>query len=69
MHAFHQLAEMVDPRSPGSALAGLAVVITHIKPHLFAGDEARDVVRRQLHERNDLGLRLIFAEQGDPLEL
>lgn len=69
MHAFHQLAEMVDPRTPEAALAGLSVVITHIKPHLQAGEEARAVVSRQLHERNDLGLRLIFAEQGKPFEL
>jgi 3',5'-cyclic-nucleotide phosphodiesterase len=69
MHAFHQLAGMVDPRSPETALAGLTVVITHIKPHLDAGEEARDVVSRQLHERNDLGLRFIFAEQGKPFEL
>ncbi len=69
MHAFHQLAEMVDPRSPETSLAGLTVVITHIKPHLNAGEEARAVVSRQLHERNDLGLRLLFAEQGKPFEL
>jgi 3',5'-cyclic-nucleotide phosphodiesterase len=69
MHAFHQLARMIDPRSPESALAGLTVVVSHIKPHLDAGEEARVVVRRQLHGRNDLGLHLIFAEQGKPFEL
>jgi len=69
MHAFQQLAEMVDPRGPETALAGLTVVVTHIKPQLTAGEEVRDVVRRQLHERNDLGLRLIIAEQGKPFEL
>jgi 3',5'-cyclic-nucleotide phosphodiesterase len=69
IHAFRQLAAMVDPRSPETALTGLSVVITHIKPHLDAGEETRDIVRRQLHERNDLGLHLVFAEQGKPLEL
>jgi 3',5'-cyclic-nucleotide phosphodiesterase len=69
MHAFRQFAEMLDPRRPETALAGLTVVITHIKPHLDAGEAAREVVRRQLHERNDLGLHLIFAEQGKPFEL
>jgi len=69
MHALRQFAEMVDPRRPETALAGLTVVITHIKPHLDAGEEAREVVRRQLHERNDLGLRLVFAEQGKPFAL
>jgi len=69
MHAFRQFAEMVDPRRSDAALAGLTVVITHIKPHLDAGEETRDVVMRQLHARNDLGLRLLFAEQGEPFEL
>jgi 3',5'-cyclic-nucleotide phosphodiesterase len=69
MHAFHRLAEMVGPRSPETALAGLTVVITHIKPHLDAAEEACAVVSRQLRERNDLDLRLIFPEQGKPFEL
>jgi len=60
---------MVDPEGPETALGGLKVVVTHIKPQLDAGEEVRDVVRRQLQERNDLGLRLIFAEQGRPFEL
>ena len=69
MHAFQQLAKMVDPQTPENALDGLTVVVTHIKPQLHAREEIRDVVRRQLHERNDLGLRLVFAEQGRPFEL
>ncbi len=69
MRAFRQLAEMVTPRRPETALQGLSVVITHIKPHLDAGQETRHVVRRQLQEQNDLGLRLVFAEQGEPFEL
>jgi 3',5'-cyclic-nucleotide phosphodiesterase len=69
IRAFRQLAEMVDPQRPETALAGLTVVITHIKPHLDAGEETREVVKRQLHERNDLGLHLVFAEQGRPFNL
>jgi 3',5'-cyclic-nucleotide phosphodiesterase len=69
MHALHQLADMVDPNSPETALAGLSVVVTHIKPHLDTGEQAREVVKRQLDERNDLGLRLLFPEQGEPFEL
>jgi cAMP phosphodiesterase len=69
MQAFHQLAEMVDSQEPETALAALRVVITHIKPHLDAGEEACAVVGRQLLERNDLGLHLIFLEQGRPFEL
>ncbi len=69
MHAFRQLAGMVEPRRPETALAGLTVVITHIKPHLGAGEETRAVVERQLHQQNDLQLRLVFAEQARPFEL
>jgi len=69
MRAFRQLAGMVDPRRPETALAGLGVVITHIKPHLGVGEQTPDVVRRQLQEQNDLALRFVFAEQGEPLEL
>jgi 3',5'-cyclic-nucleotide phosphodiesterase len=69
MHALRQFAEMVDPRRPETALAGLTIVVSHIKPHLGAGEETRDAVKRQLSERNDLGLRLVFAEQGEPFEL
>jgi 3',5'-cyclic-nucleotide phosphodiesterase len=69
MHAFRQLAGMIDPGRPETALAGLTVVITHIKPHLDTGEKTRDVVARQLHEQNDLQLRLVFAEQARPFEL
>jgi len=69
MHALHELAGMVDPRRPETALAGLTVVVSHIKPRLVAGEETRTVVERQLRERNDLRLRLVFAEQGRPFEL
>jgi 3',5'-cyclic-nucleotide phosphodiesterase len=69
MHAFHQFAETVDPQSPETALAALTVIITHIKPHLDAGEEAHVIVGRQLERRNDLGLRLVFPEQGRPFEL
>jgi 3',5'-cyclic-nucleotide phosphodiesterase len=69
MRALRQLAELVAPRRPQTALQGLSVVVTHIKPHLGTGQEARHVVRRQLREQNDLGLRLVFAEQGESFEL
>ena len=69
MRALRQLAELVAPQRPETALTGLAVIITHIKPHLDAGEETRDVVKRQLQEQNDLGLHLVFAEQGEPFEL
>lgn len=69
MHAFRQLAEIVEPRRPETALAGLNVVIMHIKPHLGAGEETRAVVERQLRRQNVLQLRLVFAEQARSFEL
>ena len=69
MRAFRQLAGLVAPQRPETALTGLAVVITHIKPHLDAGEETRNAVTRQLREQNDLGLHLVFAEQGEPFDL
>jgi 3',5'-cyclic-nucleotide phosphodiesterase len=36
---------------------------------LDAGEETREVVKRQLREQNDLGLHFIFAEQGKPFGL
>jgi 3',5'-cyclic-nucleotide phosphodiesterase len=69
MCAFRQLARMVDPHVPQTALSGVTVVITHIKPHLDVGEEPRDAVIRQLRQQNDLRLRLVFAEQGKSFEL
>jgi cAMP phosphodiesterase len=44
-------------------LRDLPVVITHIKP--FASSEE---IKRELHESNDLHLKLMFAEQAKVLE-
>ena len=69
MRAFRQLAELVAPQGPETALTGLTVVITHIKPHLDTGEKTRDAVRRQLQQQNDLGLHFVFSEQGEPFDL
>lgn len=45
------------------ALRELPVVITHIKPF-----SSREEIKRELHESNDLQLKLIFAEQAKVLE-
>jgi 3',5'-cyclic-nucleotide phosphodiesterase len=69
MHAFRQLAALVDAEHPQEALRDLTVIITHIKPDLSAGIDPREVVKRQLHEHNTLGLRLVFAQQGKRYQL
>lgn len=45
-------------------LQGLPVVITHIKPS--AGNEA--AIRSELNAANSLRLKLVFPEQGQPLQ-
>lgn len=64
LHAFRQLATLVDPVSPQGALAGLNVVITHIKPDFSAGRPPAERVQEELAAGNDLGLAFRFAEQG-----
>ncbi len=61
------LANEVDPAHPEQALKGLRVVVTHIKPSL-EGPSPRDLIRKQLTERNNLGIELIYPEQGQRLE-
>lgn len=69
MRAFRKLAELVDVTRPMEALSGFNVVIVHIKPDLAAAGDVTERVKKQLHAHNDLGLNLIFAEQGKPFEL
>ncbi|MFC1813469.1 MBL fold metallo-hydrolase [Thermodesulfobacteriota bacterium] len=69
IRAFNQLASMVDAKRPKAALEGLTVIITHIKPDLLSGKNPRQIVKEQFKAHNDLGLRLIFAEQGNRLDI
>lgn len=64
----HVLAEAVDVDHPKAALAGVNVVVTHIKP---AGpkNQAREAIIAELNKANDLGVRFLFPKQGDLLEL
>lgn len=68
MTEMHALARTVDPAKP-SALKDLRVVVTHIKPSINPRENHRKTIQSQLEKRNDLGLRLIFAEQGQRLLL
>lgn len=69
MHAFRKLAGLVDSNNPQKALSGLNVIITHIKPDLTSHRTPAEIIREQLLSHNDLGLNLLFAEQGKPMEL
>lgn len=64
MAELHTLAQLVDASNPREALAGLPVVVTHIKPVLQRIEPPRNVIARQLEQLNDLGVDFIFPAQG-----
>ena len=68
MKELHRLAETVDPKQPSTALNGMLVMVTHIKPSLQADTPRRDQIKKQLEEANDLGVTFAFPEQGDRIE-
>ncbi len=62
-----RLALAVDPAHPDSALSGLTIVVTHVKPTLYEADASPDLrgqVRRELDAMNTLGVTFVLAEQG-----
>jgi 3',5'-cyclic-nucleotide phosphodiesterase len=69
MTAFRKLSVIVDPQNPAQSLNGLRVIITHIKPDLSAGNPPREIIEKQLHSHNDLGLNFLFARQGRKYDL
>ncbi len=69
MSSLRRLAALVDPENPQQALAGLTLIVTHIKPWLKAGLSTREIVEAELTSHNDLGLNLVFATQGQKTEL
>jgi 3',5'-cyclic-nucleotide phosphodiesterase len=65
----HELAALVDAARPATALQGLTVVVTHIKPSLKAGVSATERIKQQVTARNDLGVRFVIPEQGRRFDL
>ena len=64
MAEMHRLALLVDGADPYSALVGLPVVVTHIKPVFDRVEPPRTVIERQLEQINDLGIDFVFPSQG-----
>jgi 3',5'-cyclic-nucleotide phosphodiesterase len=64
MAELHTLAQLVDPLDPYGALAGLPVVVTHIKPVFERVEPPLSVIARQLEQINDLGVDFLFPYQG-----
>jgi 3',5'-cyclic-nucleotide phosphodiesterase len=68
MKELGRLARLVDPSSPSSALRGLVVVVTHVKPDGLGSQDPRDLIEKQLGGLNDLGVRVVMARQGLRIE-
>ncbi|TWI62630.1 3',5'-cyclic-nucleotide phosphodiesterase [Pseudoduganella lurida] len=47
------------------ALRGLPVVVSHIKPVFKSNYDVRAVIRQQLADGNDVGVRFLLMEQGE----
>ena len=68
MTELHNLAKLVSPEQPDDALTGLKVVVTHIKPSLKQELPRTEIIKKQLEEMNDLGVKFIIPEQGGRIE-
>lgn len=60
MKEMHRLAEL-----SGGSVKGLNLIITHLKPPASSIIK----IKAQLKAENDLGLNLIFPQQGQPIDL
>ncbi|HEY5259202.1 MAG TPA: 3',5'-cyclic-nucleotide phosphodiesterase [Rhabdochlamydiaceae bacterium] len=67
MRELHALADLVNPAHPKKALKHLNVVVTHIKDPFVKGYGTFHEVKKELEKANDLGVRWVFARQGDKL--
>ncbi len=68
MRELRAFARTVDPGHPASALSGLAVFVTHVKPALMRGEDPVRQIARELAARNDLGVRFEFPRQGQRID-
>lgn len=68
MQALRDLANLVDAKQPQRALADLTIIVTSIKPSLSSNIYPHKQIESQLQLQNDLGVRFIFAAQGQRVE-
>lgn len=67
MEELRVFARLVNPDQAETALLGLKVVVTHIKPTLNKADAPEQTIMHELSERNDLGVEFILPESGQRL--
>jgi 3',5'-cyclic-nucleotide phosphodiesterase len=64
MQELHTLAKLVNPDQPETALQGLKVVVTHIKPTFNHSETPEKTIMKELSERNDLGVPFVLPKSG-----
>lgn len=64
MQELHTLAKLVNQDNPNTALQGLKVVVTHIKPTFNHSETPEKTIMKELSEINDLGVQFIFPKSG-----
>lgn len=69
MQELDHLACEVNSDSSQTSLAGLKVLVTHIKESLLKNSTARELIEQELTSQNDLGIDFIFPHQGQKIEL
>lgn len=67
MDELRALARQVDADHPETALRGLKVVVTHIKPSFKPGENPAALIAKQLKQLNDLGVHFLLPQQGQRL--
>nr|WP_294916832.1 3',5'-cyclic-nucleotide phosphodiesterase [uncultured Neokomagataea sp.] len=64
------MAELHDLQTvSGMNLHGMRVIVTHMKPSLQSPDTSTSVIMGELKEKNDLGVKLIPAQQGQVIHV
>ncbi|MEO8401395.1 MAG: 3',5'-cyclic-nucleotide phosphodiesterase [Gammaproteobacteria bacterium] len=66
LNELRQLATRVDPKHPKTALKGLIVFVTHIKPtaESLPSHQTADLILAELQQGNDLGVVFVVPQQG-----
>ena len=62
-----ELTQLADLAGGPEKMAGLPIVIGHIKPSIDGGLQIAETIARQLAEGNGPPVRYLIAEQGKPL--
>ncbi len=68
IHELNNLAVLVNKEKPKNSLKDLPVVVTHIKPSLKRGVEMKEIIKKELEQLNNVGVKFIIPSQGDRLE-